>query len=66
MRGEGFSWDNEDYEAEKDISTSLREKRMNICKSCESLGDLNFCKECNCFMPVKTWIKSSVCPLKKW
>lgn len=43
-----------------------RTHRMNICKQCEKLAPVNFCSECNCFMPAKTWITSKSCTLSKW
>ena len=43
-----------------------RQKRINICKSCERLTELNFCRECNCFMPLKTWLKTKKCKIGKW
>jgi hypothetical protein len=41
------------------------ETRMNICKSCEHFWN-NICKQCGCFMPAKTSIKTAKCPQKKW
>lgn len=40
--------------------------RISLCKSCDRLNSLNFCKECGCFMPAKVRLKWSECPLKKW
>lgn len=41
-------------------------KRIELCKACDRLTSFNTCKECGCFMPAKTRIKSAECPLKKW
>lgn len=43
-----------------------RNKRMDICNSCESLSILKFCKECGCLMPVKTYLSFAKCPIGKW
>lgn len=45
----------------------ISSKRMEICNACPSL--LKFtkqCKECSCFMTVKTKIQVASCPLGKW
>ena len=54
------------YLSKYSASTDLRTQRIQICKSCEELSQLKFCKKCNCFMPVKTWLKTKKCPLSKW
>lgn len=41
-------------------------KRIEICKSCDQLNSLNFCKQCGCFMPAKVRIRAVSCPLGKW
>jgi hypothetical protein len=44
-----------------------REQRVSICKSCDRLSaKINVCKECGCFMPVKTWMSFASCPKGKW
>ena len=48
------------------VSNKERIKRIEICESCEFLSSLKTCKKCNCFMPVKTWLKNKTCPIKKW
>lgn len=47
------------------IEGSKREERVKICRACEQLSNL-FCKQCKCFMPVKTWVANTTCPLNKW
>lgn len=47
-------------------SKSQRDQRIDICKSCNRLSLLKFCKECHCYMPLKTYITSANCPLGKW
>jgi Family of unknown function (DUF6171) len=43
-----------------------RKIRISLCKECDELTQFNKCSKCNCFMPIKTWLKSSKCPLEKW
>jgi len=40
--------------------------RMEICKKCDKLSKLKFCKACGCFMPLKTRLENASCPLDKW
>lgn len=47
--------------------TSQSKIRMKICQSCDKLmSGWNICKECSCFMPLKTRLADSKCPLDKW
>ena len=48
------------------VSEELHDQRAETCKNCEKLNKLRFCDECGCFMPLKTWLKMSQCPLNKW
>jgi len=42
-------------------------KRMDICLGCEHLIKLTHqCKECGCFMNLKTKLKEARCPIGKW
>lgn len=44
-------------------------ERLNICKSCEHLKKplgIMQCDLCKCVIILKTSIKSSECPIKKW
>ena len=40
-------------------------ERMNICRGCPRFV-MDFCRECGCFMPLKTAMEHSECPLGKW
>jgi hypothetical protein len=41
--------------------------RMQICEACPKLIKLTKqCKECGCFMSLKTKLNTAVCPLNKW
>jgi recombinational DNA repair protein RecR len=48
------------------ISEKERNARFDVCKSCEHLAKMDFCKICSCYMPVKTYLPGQSCPLKKW
>lgn len=41
-------------------------QRIELCKSCDQLNSLNFCKQCGCFMPAKIRLKWTSCPIGKW
>ena len=42
-------------------------ERLNICKSCDRIIKVTLtCKECGCFMKVKTKLETSKCPKNKW
>ena len=48
-------------------SPDVREHRINICKQCEYFFPVtSTCTKCGCFMIVKTWLKTSKCPIDKW
>lgn len=41
--------------------------RMDICNTCPQLIKFTKqCKQCGCFMAVKTMLEEAVCPLGKW
>ena len=43
------------------------EDRMSICRGCEHYKDkTKSCKKCGCFMPAKTKLAKSKCPIGKW
>lgn len=54
------------YPTEHSADTTDRTYRIEICNQCEFLTELKFCNKCNCFMPIKTYLKSKKCPLSKW
>lgn len=42
-------------------------QRMDICLSCDRLIEqTKQCKECGCFMSLKTKLEEANCPLNKW
>jgi len=54
--------DNNRYTTEE-----IRNGRYEACLGCEKLIKLTrSCKECGCFMSLKTWLKDAECPIEKW
>lgn len=48
-------------------NSEIRGGRLDICLGCERLfKPTRTCKECGCFMSLKTWLKEAHCPLDKW
>ena len=51
----------------KQVSSELKEKRINICKECPHFIKVSTtCKKCGCFMSVKTGFEGVKCPINKW
>jgi len=53
----------------KYVVESVQQKRMDICNACPSLWKYTkTCKECGCFVKLKTKLKTEGCPDKppKW
>jgi rRNA maturation protein Nop10 len=45
----------------------IAKDRLDVCKECERYIKLTTqCRECGCFMSVKTLWPSANCPLDKW
>lgn len=48
-------------------SRSVRDDRLDVCKGCPELWKpTRTCKQCGCFMGLKTWLSEATCPLGKW
>jgi len=47
------------------VKETSRKNRLDLCRKCEFFIG-NFCKKCKCFMPVKTRLAISKCPIGKW
>ena len=63
--GETRPWDALNPENYTDENTAR--KRMNICDTCPRLlRATKQCKECGCFMALKTKLTNAVCPIGKW
>ena len=53
--------------AEPRASFEVQKARIDECKKCERLISITkTCKECGCFMPLKTTLEKATCPLGKW
>ena len=64
--GDTRPWDILDPRTEY-VDEEISTKRFDICKSCPKLIKLTSqCKECGCFMSIKTTLKHAACPLEKW
>lgn len=49
------------------VNGEIRDGRYDICLVCDRLfKPTKTCKECNCFMNRKTWLKDASCPIGKW
>ena len=49
------------------VEEKIQKARMGICLSCEKIIKITHqCKECMCFMDVKTRLEGIKCPLGKW
>jgi hypothetical protein len=50
----------------KMVSVDVRNERQAICNTCPSHDALNRCKDCGCFLVLKTWLPKEKCPRGKW
>lgn len=51
----------------KFATTCVANSRYAECKVCEVLNPrLNNCTICGCYMPIKTKLLKSTCPMEKW
>lgn len=49
------------------VDDATADSRLNICEECPRLiRATHQCKECGCFMKLKTKLKPATCPLGKW
>ena len=48
------------------VDDEIAQQRMDICNICEAKNSLNICTACGCFLPAKTKIAKSECPMEKW
>ena len=40
--------------------------RIEICEQCARYSNKKWCKECDCYMPLKVILYYAKCPLEKW
>lgn len=46
---------------------ATRNERFDTCKGCDRLfKPTRTCRECGCFMALKTWLSDATCPVGKW
>ena len=50
----------------KYATEELSSQRYDICTGCEEFTMTKNCKQCGCFMVVKTKLELSKCPIGKW
>lgn len=56
-----------EYEDSFRVSEEKQQERMNICRGCEDFDAKRLlCRECGCFLPMRTFGAFSECPIKKW
>ena len=49
------------------VEEKIKKARLEICLSCEKIIKITHqCKECMCFMDLKTRLEGVKCPLGKW
>ena len=49
------------------LSTKEASARLDICKQCERYFKYtSTCRECGCFMIIKTQVATASCPIDKW
>ena len=49
------------------VETVIAAERMDICSGCEHfITATSQCKECGCFMNLKTKLPNASCPVGKW
>jgi hypothetical protein len=64
--GETRPWDLLNPETEY-VDSDVSSKRLSICESCpELIKATKQCKQCGCFMTLKTKLAKAECPLHKW
>lgn len=64
--GETRPWDMLDPNVPR-VSEEVRSTRFSVCQGCDRLMHLTHqCKECGCFMNLKTALEKATCPLGKW
>jgi hypothetical protein len=48
------------------VDKEQKERRSNLCKSCDYLTSSQTCVKCNCIIPLKIKLADASCPLEKW
>lgn len=51
----------------KNVPDQIKQSRLIVCKSCEFFNEsLYQCKQCGCFLKIKTSWATEKCPIDKW
>ena len=50
----------------KYASKEERERRLDICRTCEFFTKYEVCRKCGCAMRAKTRLDRAFCPVHKW
>ena len=46
---------------------TITDARLDMCRSCPELIKFTLqCKQCGCFMAIKTKLQGATCPIGKW
>lgn len=45
---------------------ATQKRRMEICAACPRRSNIGQCRECGCFLNLKTRLTTEKCPLDKW
>jgi hypothetical protein len=49
------------------VPAHVADRRFDVCRKCDKFDPtLERCRECGCFMRVKTKLAGMKCPLNKW
>jgi len=50
------------------VDDEVHKKRVDVCMTCENYSNNigQYCKICRCYVPVKTKLKNTTCPINKW
>lgn len=50
-----------------EVTTEVQEQRMAVCIMCPELSaKTSECRQCGCYMPLKTGLLGAACPIGKW
>jgi hypothetical protein len=47
------------------VDAAVQRERSDLCAACPHLEGSR-CRQCGCFIAVKTWLPQEACPLEKW
>lgn len=48
------------------VTDKVYEQRLVICRGCSKLVGGVTCSKCLCFVKIKNWFPTEICPLNKW